>query len=329
MFDTVTIGGRAKLKAKFIHETTPWRAGFFIRSEILPDADLILGEWTWEVHRFAPGEKFGHKAIYKSVHRPTGIMVLSTQTDMICVSASLPRVLYGTNTRHFFDQSEVNQALQKMLDIVEVVADLRKVLQHWKFTRVDLTRPVAMPFAEFQRLYRCFRHPAARRDPQLNDNSIHFAGTNRALFCYDKGIKEDKVSDGQTRVELRLFKDALASEAYSCICGDNLSLSIKAAVLCFRDTLKKFPRRFDNPKRFPPRARFVAKLLLCEVKHDDMPFDVLSNYLSECYSNPESAARARRQIIGQFAQTKLLRIEDLICWDTPWPVEGKPSSENA
>lgn len=325
MFDTVILNGQAPLREQFIHETTHWRTSFYHDKKPV-DGCMLAGRWRYGVLRFDPARNFGHKALFKATHYATGLTVIQTSSTLTAFSFSLPRILYGTNCQHLHWQSEVDQGLRKAFEIVNEIADCKLNEGPWTFSRIDIARPVKIDFPTFKNRARVMRHSVCKGEPNVFRNSVHFKGENREIFAYDKELKEHGHSNGFTRVELRLRKDALTHPKYTQIYGPGPHLSLAAAASCYRDALDEFPKFLSKPRTVPDKSRFIAELLLCDIQLDGEKYDVLNRYLEYNYSNSESAARARKEIIASMAQQSSFQLVDAICWDAPWHFEAKPTA---
>lgn len=247
-----------------------------------------------------------------------------SQQKLIAVSASLPRIYFGNNQQHFHWQHEVDEAIRRVIDIVDTVAEFKEAAEYCGYSRVDVTRPVAMEFQAFKKRVRHFRHSVSKKEPIIGENSVQFRGASRSIFAYDKAVKENLAPNGTTRLELRLRKKALLMEAYAAICRPKLGLSLSQAAICFRDTLREFPKAYRDPQKVPNLAHFLAELLFCNIELDGVIYDVLGRYAACCCKNPESARRMTRRVIATVAQVTSFNIVDSICWNAPWPFEAIP-----
>jgi len=321
MFDSLTLSGTARLSERYLHETRPDQVAYF-QNAPPSDNSVMSGRWKWSLARHDPQKKFGHKLLFRVIHQETGVVVIHTLTEIISVSLSLPRLIFGNNSQHIHSSFPIIYGLSKAWDIVDEIADFKSVVQYWRFSRIDLVRSIKIEFRSLQKHMRFMRHTVSQREPVLHKNSIHFDGTNRAIFMYDKSQKEIGEPDNEfSRVEVRLFKNALDQPPWNSIALPGPSLSLPHAAWCFEKILAEFPAIPNSPGKRPNRAWFIAELMQSDVSKDGQPVDVLGRYIDCVYDNQESGMRFRRDVMHCLAALSRFNLVDRVQWDIGFPFD--------
>jgi hypothetical protein len=239
-----------------------------------------------------PHQIHGYGSLWTATHSKLGITFGFYGTKLVFASASLPRVLFGSNAQHLHNQAALDASIEALLIILDEVADIRPVVQHAKFTRLDLVRALPVPLADVKRTLRYARHPGFRGEGIMRDNSLLFDGTNIAVFFYDKEQKENLPGAGtNTRCEVRL-KNAKAIARYPGLVGPGLSINFAAAYTAYREEIGKFPSIAGVPKQ--NIYTFLATVAASDRAYAGVP--LLDLYFPMVCPTAESAARTRREV---------------------------------
>ncbi len=320
MICTVTLSGCAKLRTEVVGWLKEHHQKF---AEGAPASLLVYRNWEWETLRYRPRERFREKALFRLTHLPTGANVCyNSSFTVISVSVSLARILLETNMRHLQTQGQLDEAMSRLVGLVDTLVEFRIVMNTWKFTRIDLVRPLKLPFSCFKRLTRGVRLPVYQDEPVIHKNSVLYQGTGRQVFAYDKEKKELRRSEylGErfTRLEVRLMKSYLKNhtEVYETLVLPGLRISLEGAVAIYLGMVSLFPSEYPRPDKTPARFEMIARLALCEVTEDGHPVDVIGWFINCIYSpvRGEAARRARKAINAIMARTRKVQLKSRIIW---------------
>jgi hypothetical protein len=140
---------------------------------------------------------------YNGTHKKLGIRFFGNREAIIKVEASLPRVLFGHNSRLIVSQSEINAALRKLDRKLSYISHPPE--EDREYTRVDLVWHVPGSCADFILAHRDVRHPLVRKATCVYDKeSITWGGSSFRLVLYDKTKKELGSQGDFVRVEAQL-----------------------------------------------------------------------------------------------------------------------------
>ncbi len=306
MPDTISFRVEAMLRRAFIDAAWPVIAAVMAGRNTGP-VPPIFGLWFLE---FAckPHKLHGFGSLWTATHSKLGITFGFYKNKLVFVSASLPRVLFGSNARHLLNQADIDAALEAMLVILDEVADIRAVVQYARFTRLDLVRALPVPLADVKRTLRYARHPGFRGEGIVRDNSVFYDGTNVGIIFYDKQRKEKLPAIGtETRCEIRL-KNPKAIARYPGIVGPGLSINFNAAYAAYREELGKFPAITGVPKQ--DLYSFLATVAASDRNYDGLP--LMDFYFSMACPTAESAARTRREVAKRVPVMTKTTLVDLL-----------------
>lgn len=271
---------------------------------------LLHGEWVVELGA-KPNARYGLGRLWTLRHVKTGVRVgvdiISDEERVIYVAASLPRILFGANHHHLLHQADVDAALARLIEILAPIFDLAKASSHIRFKRLDLVRSLAVPLDAVKRTLRYARHPCSTEEPVVRRNSLHFNGTNTALFIYDKEKKEKLPGAGtRTRAEVRLMnKDKVAENAG--LAGPGLSLNFERAHEVYRKVLGQLPSIKQVAKG--GIYDFLAAVAASDRQYEGA--SLFDRYLEIVCRNEESRSRTRREVAKRVPTITGVNLEEL------------------
>ena len=245
--------------------------------------------------------------------RETGVRVSGTRFSARHIEVSLPRLLFGHNSRLIHTQHQLHEALDKLNDLVGEVCFQADDEAHDHFSRADLVWQIRGDMAVFLAAHKNCRHRSIRKDMgHYQGQGFYFQGQQLRVRFYDKRLKQSGQAGDVIRVEVQLRGDRLR-EAFSGFEWRKLTtLSLWRCYEVYREIMCGF---CPNPL---PRVSTMAEILALADREgwtsNSIPlFDIVT------------ARQSKRNVSRLRKQMALLRpaIHE-IHWETLLPHDGLP-----
>lgn len=293
MPDTAKFGLDAPMRPEFMKAAQEVIMTVLVnRTHSRPKA--ILGEWLL-AGRVRAHEKFGYNMVWTATHIKNGVVVAFVGDRLITFEGSLPRLIFGNNTREINSQASLTGALMFLAKTVGTIADIHDVLHHAKLKRLDLVAYADVPLSILKRSLRYATHPCTKSGPLIYANSLHYKGDNVQVFIYDKD-KKNRTSDAGTRsrIEVRLMtKEAITRYPNIHVGGPQLDYS--EAMKAYRTILGQLPNE-GKIIQVPAQSIYGFLAWTEEAVSEACSPRPVEVYCDMCCDNNDSKNRTRRLV---------------------------------
>ena len=272
-----------------------------------PEAEkLIFGCWSLTLNA-KPHKKFGHGRLWIATHINFGIKIGIVDGVIVFVSASLPRLILGSNYHHITNQASLNQAIELLIKVVGPVSDIHEATQKATFNRLDLVQSLPVKLNDVKSTLRYARHRCAHGEATYRDNSVMFDGTNVQVFFYDKEKKQRLEGSGtRTRAEVRL-RNSAAIARYPGLVGPGLVIDFDRAREVYREILSQFPEIKTIAKQ--DHYTFLAVIAATDRTYEGI--SLFDAYLKMVCSSPDAVSRVRREVAKRVPTVTGVHLADL------------------
>lgn len=199
--------------------------------------DTVRYEQRWELYQ----EFWGIFLVDKKL----GIRAGANGSHLTWFEFSLPKLLFGENSRLIESQAQIEKAFAKADDLISRWASPTQDLR--RFTRVDLVWHFrANPPQEFLFAHQACNHPEIKKAVVVirnnhTVNTVEWRGDRMRIRMYDKTSKRAKIPRQVVRAEIQLRGRKLTRKLNRG--GQIYHLKLKDCYAAYRATLRKFKQK--------------------------------------------------------------------------------------